>query len=46
MADQYLQIAVLAVIAVLIPASMLIFSMLVRPRSDNNGVERLAKRFC
>jgi len=39
--DQYLLVVIFAVVAILIPASMLVFSRLVRPRSDNNDVETL-----
>ncbi len=41
MADQYLQLLVFVIIAALIPISMLIFSMMVRPRSDENKVKKL-----
>ena len=39
MADQYLQLLIFAIIAVLIPTSALLFSKLVRPRSDENAVK-------
>lgn len=39
MAGQYLAIAIFAAIALLIPFSALLFSQLVRIRSDNNDVE-------
>lgn len=42
MADQYLQVAIFAIIAVLIPASMLLFSMLVRPKNKSNKVQVLS----
>lgn len=41
MVDQYLQIVVFAIIAVAVPLSALLFSMLVRPRSDSNRVKTL-----
>lgn len=41
MADQYLQILIFAIIAVLVPLSTLLFSKMVRPRSDNNDVKTL-----
>ncbi len=41
MADQYLQILIFAMIAVLVPVSALLFSRMVRPKSDNNEVKTL-----
>ncbi|MDE1854995.1 MAG: NADH-quinone oxidoreductase subunit A [Candidatus Micrarchaeota archaeon] len=41
MADQYLQILIFAIIAVLVPLSALLFNKMVRPRSDNNDVKTL-----
>ncbi|MDE1874074.1 MAG: NADH-quinone oxidoreductase subunit A [Candidatus Micrarchaeota archaeon] len=41
MVDQYLQVLIFAVIAVLVPVSTLLFSKMVRPRSDKNDVKTL-----
>ncbi len=41
MPDTYIELIIFAAIAAFIPLSMLIFSSLVRPRSDNNDVETL-----
>lgn len=41
MADQYLQMLIFAAIAVFVPLSTLMFSKMVRPRSDNNDVKTL-----
>lgn len=42
MADTYLQIIIFALVALLIPLSMLLFSRLVRPRSRDSDVETLS----